>query len=137
MIITAEALYADVLLAAPDDRLPLTRDAWGGIVWRIGARAFDLYLTGATELDAAAAYEWGIVDAIADDREAWLGGRSELALESAASLIRRRGGDVLERAEFARLFAIGEPQKGLSAFLGKTRPTYSGEHHEPQRDRRS
>jgi hypothetical protein len=34
-------------------------------------------------------------------------------------LIRSRGGDRLERAEFARLFALGEPQKGLGAFLAK------------------
>jgi enoyl-CoA hydratase/carnithine racemase len=125
MNITPEALFGDVLLAAPDDRLPLTRDAWSGIVWRIGARAYALYLTGATELDAAAAYEWGIVDAITDDPDAWLGARSMLALESAASLIARRGGDALERAEFARLFAAGEPQEGLRAFLEKRQPRFS------------
>jgi enoyl-CoA hydratase/carnithine racemase len=125
MNITAEALFGDVLLAAPDDRLLLNRDTWGGIVWRIGARAYALYLTGATELDAAAAYEWGIVDAITDDPEAWLGRRSTLALASAASLIARRGGDALERAEFARLFAAGEPQEGLRAFLEKRQARFS------------
>jgi len=42
-----------------------------------------------------------------------------VALDAAANLIRRRGGDVLERAEFARLFAAGEPQRGLAAFLNR------------------
>lgn len=125
MNITADALFGNVLLAAPDDRLPLNRETWGGIVWRIGARAYSLYLTGATELDAATAYEWGIVDAIAEDPDAWLGARSTLALASAASLIARRGGDALERAEFARLFAAGEPQEGLRAFLEKRQPRFS------------
>jgi hypothetical protein len=47
----------------------------------------------------------------------WVGARSAIALDAAANLIRRRGGDLLERAEFARLFAAGEPQKGLAAWL--------------------
>jgi hypothetical protein len=55
----------------------------------------------------------------------WLKGRSVLALDSAATLIRSRGGDRLERAEFARLFATGEPQTGLGAFLAKKSPRYS------------
>jgi enoyl-CoA hydratase/carnithine racemase len=56
--------------------------------------------------------------------EAWLGGRSALALDSAASLIRRRGGDPLERAEFARMFATGETRIGLAAFLAKKPPRW-------------
>jgi enoyl-CoA hydratase/carnithine racemase len=123
-VIEPDALYADVLLASPLARLVLTRDCWGGIVWRIGARTYALHLSGLTELDAAAAYDWGIIDAITDDADAWLGARSLLALESGASLIARRGGDPLERAEFARLFAIGEPQEGLRAFLEKRRATW-------------
>ena len=55
----------------------------------------------------------------------WLKGRSVLALDVAANLIRARGGDRLERAEFARLFATGEPQTGLGAFLAKKSPRYS------------
>lgn len=35
-----------------------------------------------------------------------------------------RGGDRLERAEFARLFAEGEPQKGLAASLAKAKPPF-------------
>ncbi|MGZ7042115.1 MAG: hypothetical protein ACXVH7_10030, partial [Thermoanaerobaculia bacterium] len=56
--------------------------------------------------------------------EEWMRGRSGLAIDSAAALIRRRGGDPLERAEFARMFAIGEPQVGLSAFLAKRKPEF-------------
>ncbi|SRR5258706_14200059 len=118
-IISREALYADVLLAAPGALLALTGEMWGGIVWRIGGRAFDLHLSGATRLDAEEAYAWGIVDAVTEDAGAWLGARSRLALEAGASLIAHRGGDPLERAEFARLFAAGEPQEGLRAFLEK------------------
>ena len=57
-------------------------------------------------------------------RANWLKGRSTLALDSAATLIRSRGGDALERAEFARLFGTGEPQTGLGAFLTKQPPTF-------------
>jgi enoyl-CoA hydratase/carnithine racemase len=123
-LIEPEDLYADVLLASSAARLVLTRECWGGIVWRIAARAYALHLSGSTELDAAAAYDWGVVDAVTDDPDAWLGARSLLALESGAALIARRGGDPLERAEFARLFAIGEPQEGLRAFLAKRPATW-------------
>jgi enoyl-CoA hydratase/carnithine racemase len=125
-VIDAEALYADVLLAAPGACLSLERDArvWGGVIWRVGAKAFSLYLTGAQELTATAAHGWRIVDALTDDAESWLAGRSMVALETGAELIIRRGGDTLERAAFARLFATGEPQEGLRAFLEKRRPRY-------------
>jgi hypothetical protein len=128
-VIDAEALYADVLLASHGARLTLGRDGrvWGGIIWRIGVRALSLYLTGTGELNATAAHGWGIVDALTDDAEAWLGGRSMLALEAGAELLSRRGGDALERAAFARLFAAGEPQKGLCAFLEKRRPRFNEE----------
>lgn len=71
----------------------------------------------------------GLIDeVIATDAEAWfarwLHGRSVAALESAAMLIRMRGGDALERAEFARLFATGQPQEGLRAFLEKRPPRF-------------
>src|SRR5258708_32890169 len=90
VLIEPEALYADVLPASPSARLALTRDCWGGIVWRIGARAYALHLSGLIELNATAAYDWGIVDAVTDDPDAWLDARSLLALESGASLIARR-----------------------------------------------
>jgi hypothetical protein len=50
--------------------------------------------------------------------------KSTIALDSAAMLIDRRGGDALERAEFARLFATGTPQEGLTAFLEKRQPRF-------------
>lgn len=50
----------------------------------------------------------------------WVGVRSVPALVSAMTMLRHRlGGDVLERAEFARLFAIGDPQAGLTRFLDR------------------
>ena len=57
--------------------------------------------------------------------EEWIGVRSVIALEAAATLIRKEGGDELERAEFARLFATGEPQRGLRAFLEKGTPVFA------------
>ncbi len=54
-----------------------------------------------------------------------------LLFAAAALLIRSQGGDRLERAEFARLFASGEPQKGLGAFLAKERPSYSSPGEKP------
>ena len=49
----------------------------------------------------------------------WLSARSARALLAGAGLIRRRGGDALERAEFARLFSDGVPRRGLRMFLDK------------------
>ena len=45
--------------------------------------------------------------------------RSRVALDAAARLISCRGGDALDRATFAWLFATGIPQEGLAAFLEK------------------
>jgi enoyl-CoA hydratase/carnithine racemase len=93
--------------------------AWAGAAWRIGDRAYALWLSGETEFGAERALREGLCDAIDADPAQWIGARSELALDSAAALMQRRGGDPLERAEFARLFAAGEPQEGLRAFLDK------------------
>lgn len=99
-------------------------EAWAGAVWRVGRRAIALEET----FTADAARNAGLADDVVDDAEVWraqwLRNRSTLALDSAAALIRRRGGDALERAEFARLFAIGEPQRGLRAFLEKRSPDF-------------
>jgi hypothetical protein len=96
-----------------------TPAAWAGAAWRIGDRAYALWLAGTTTFDAQSALQTGLCDAVQSDPVEWIGTRSALALDSAAMLIRRRGGDALERAEFARIFAAGEPQEGLSAFLEK------------------
>lgn len=104
--IAAAALLADWLVAGPNATLDWTSpQTLGALVWRIGAKALRLYALGGT-------------DGVADMDSVEWEGRSELALDAAAGLIRRRGGDALERAEFAWLFAIGEPQKGLAAWLG-------------------
>jgi hypothetical protein len=116
--VAAAAMFAGWCVLDPGARIVLdTPAAWAGAAWRIGDRAYTLWLSGVTEFDAPTALREGLCDAIASNFD--LGTRSELALDSAAALIRQRGGDALERAEFARLFAIGEPQKGLSAFLEK------------------
>jgi len=104
-----------------------TPAAWAGAAWRIGDRAYALWLGGLTELDAQRALKEGLCDAVVPagyDPVEWIGSRSGLALDSAAMLIQHRGGDALERAEFARLFAAGEPQEGLRAFLAKRAPRF-------------
>jgi hypothetical protein len=131
----AALLFSDYAVLDAGAELTIdSAEAWAGAAWRLGRRTLGWVVRGERASE--------IVDEITERdpgtwREEWMQHRSVMALDSAAALIRGRGGDRLERAEFARLFAIGEPQKGLSAFLAKTRPTYSGEHHEPQRDRRS
>ena len=103
--ITAAALLADWLVAGAEARLDWSSaETLGALVWRIGATALRLYALGGTD---------GVADM---DFVEW-SGRSGPALDAAARLIRSRGGDALERAEFARLFATGEPQKGLAEWL--------------------
>jgi enoyl-CoA hydratase/carnithine racemase len=118
------ALTADYVVLREDDVLHLdTARAWAAAVWRIGAGAWRLHLAGMERLTAAEALRAGLADAVGHSIE-FTAGRSEMALASAAELIRHRGGDALERAEFARLFAAGEPQIGLAAFLNKRRPEW-------------
>ena len=76
-------------------------------IWRNGADSFRMYLLGIEEEVVNAPQR-----------------RSEIAAASAAMLIEHRGGDALERAEFARLFATGEPAEGLRAFLEKRLPRF-------------
>ena len=93
-------------------------ETWAAAVWRAGRRALlerpEELADEITDLDPE---RW---------RERWLRGRSVPALDTAAVLIRSRGGDALERAEFARLFSLGEPQRGLRAFLEKRPPDFAG-----------
>jgi hypothetical protein len=103
--ITPAALLADWLVAGAGATLDWSSpQTLGALVWRIGSAALRLYALGGTA---------GVADM---DSVEWAG-RSELALDAAARLIRGRGGDALERAAFAHLFATREPQKGLSSFL--------------------
>lgn len=121
----AALLFADY--AVLDERATLTVDipeAWAAVAWRLGRRTIAWAVGGQKREE--------VVDEITDKApeawaEEWMRHRSVIALDAAAALIRGRGGDSLERAEFARLFAIGEPQKGLGAFLAKVRPSYSTE----------
>ncbi|MFL6246107.1 MAG: hypothetical protein ACJ74H_08790 [Thermoanaerobaculia bacterium] len=101
-----------------------TPETWIALARRIGRKALRLHIDRRVALSAQDAKTAGLCDELIEgDAHAWLDrwmqGRSALALDSAAMLIRSRGGDALERAEFARLFAAGEPQRGLRAFLGR------------------
>jgi enoyl-CoA hydratase/carnithine racemase len=129
----AAALHCDWLAIEESATLVIDSPrAWSGAIGRIGARgAWRLHLLGRTTLTAGDAVREELADALvpsgADPVEwlaGWIGGRSTLALDAAAALIRGRGGDVTERFEFARLFATGQPQAGLAAFLEKRLPKW-------------
>lgn len=119
----AALLFADYAVLRRGATLTVdSAEGWAAAVWRLGRGALRWQVAGAPQED--------VVDEITDSdpaqwREEWMRNRSVMALDSAAALIRMRGGDALERAEFARLFAIGEPQKGLGAFLAKRTAAYS------------
>lgn len=119
----AALLFADYAVLRRGATLTVdTSQAWAAAVWRLGRKTISWQVSGARAED--------IVDEVTETDpqswvEQWMKHRSVLALDSAAMLIRSQGGDLLERAEFARLFASGEPQKGLGAFLAKERPSYS------------
>ena len=107
--------------------------AWAGVVWRIGDGALRLIRAtsggGPPAVVATDALFLGLADELFHGQwrqwlHRWLADRSTAALDSAALLTGRRGGDALERAEFARLFAIGEPQEGMEAFLSRRRPRF-------------
>jgi hypothetical protein len=110
--ITKDDLLADWLVVAEGATLAVDATMAGALVWRLGPSAYRRWLLG--ELDARA-----VADGIYE-----LGARSPLALDVAAELLPRRGGDALERATFALLFAAGEPQEGLAAFLEKRKPRF-------------
>ena len=110
--ITADDVLADWLVVTEEARLTIDASLAGPLVWRLGVGAYWRYLLG--ELDARA-----VADGTFE-----LGTRSKLALDVAAELLPRRGGDALERAAFALLFAAGEPQEGLAAFLEKRAPRF-------------
>lgn len=128
----AAALHCDWFALDADGSIELdTPAAWSGATWRIGRRALRLHLLAGDRFTSAEAMREGLADAIVPRGEdpvewivGWIGGRSTAALDSVAALISGRGGDTLERAEFARLFATGEPQIGLTAFLTRNRPQW-------------
>ncbi|HEY8712139.1 MAG TPA: hypothetical protein VIM68_04660, partial [Thermoanaerobaculia bacterium] len=121
----AALLLSDYAVMAPSSMLDIgSTAAWAGVIWRIGREAVRIHSAGKTSFTADEASDARLIDEIADDPARCFESRSAVALDAAAMLIGRRGGDALERAEFARLFAIGEPQRGLAAFLGKRRPRF-------------
>ncbi|HEX7153000.1 MAG TPA: hypothetical protein VF618_16040 [Thermoanaerobaculia bacterium] len=118
----AALLLADWAVILPGSTLLIdSAEAWAGAVWRLGRGAYALALAQRTRLSAAEAVEAGLCDSLDAFQ---LGSRSAIALDAGANLIRSRGGDALERAEFARLFAAGIPQHGLAAFLRKQKPQF-------------
>lgn len=135
----AAGLLADWF--APGERARLILDdaneldaVAAALVWRIQRRALGLLLEAGGSLTAAESMRRGLADSLVPERadplewiESWIGPRSLSALHAAAVMIRSRRGDVAERAEFARLFATGEPRKGLEAFLKKERADFSRE----------
>lgn len=104
----------------------LVPEVAAAVTWRVTERARRILLGTETALGAERALELGICDALVPRGSDslkwvrdWLGTRSPRALLSASTLIRTRGGDLAERAEFGRLFGEGEPQRGLRGFLDK------------------
>ena len=118
----AALLFADYAVLHEHATLDVdVPEAHAAVAWRLGRKTLRWHLDGAKaadvvdEITAIPPRQW---------LEEWTRHRSVMALDSAAMLNRSRGGDRLERAEFARLFAAGEPQKGLGAFLAKARPSF-------------
>lgn len=119
-VAAASLLLGDFAVMSPPATLRIDSPAaWAAVVWRIGGEALRLLAAGRTMWSAHDALDHGLIDAVTEEARSLFTSRSALALDAAAMLIGCRGGDELERAEFARLFAIGEPRRGLAAFLGK------------------
>lgn len=97
-----------------------------GLVWRLGRGAVPFVARHEGPLESDVLVAEGVVDVLVPEAidplqwfESWTGRRSVAAIVSAARLMRSRGGDGVERAEFARLFAAGVPIEGLRAFLDR------------------
>ncbi len=127
----ATACFCDYFALGEDGTIDLgvhalAPEVAAAVTWRVPERARRILLGTETALGAERALELGICDALVPRGsdslkwvKEWLGKRSLRALLSASTLIRTRGGDLAERAEFGRLFGEGEPQRGLRGFLDK------------------
>lgn len=131
------ALISDLFAIGESASIELDRlDPVGmaGLVWRIGRGAIPLFLMNRGPIEAGALVRDGIADVVVPEGSdplewirSWLGRRSLEALSTAARLVRGRGGEQGERAEFARMFAAGVPSEGLSAFLERRPPGFEDE----------
>ena len=130
----AAALLSDLFAIRRNQEIRLDlASSYGmaGLVWRIGRGAIPLLAMNDGPLEADELIRSGIADALVPEGSdplewvcSWLDRRSLTALESAARLIRSGGGEDVERAEFARLFAAGTPREGLTAFLERRPPRF-------------
>lgn len=103
------------------------------VVVRIGEPGIGFAEGKSRVLASDALFRAGICQSLVGDEvdsvkwaRAWVEGRHVAALASAASLLRKRGGDALENAEFGRLFAAGVPQRGMQRFLNRDRSSFGG-----------
>jgi enoyl-CoA hydratase/3-hydroxyacyl-CoA dehydrogenase len=102
------------------------------------AKALEMNLTGAP-ISAEEAYDFGLVNRVVPDHElldtavAWarmLAGQAPLA----ARAIKRVSGNAdldagleAEQAAFASVFGTADAREGIGAFLGRRRPSFTGE----------
>jgi|GEM_PF-892849 len=126
----AAALFSDFFALKADAELDISSGpsfpaVAAALLRRMDRGASSLLLRHAGTLDAGRAQEAGIVDVLVPPEvdslewaQEWIGGRSILALQSGASLLRQRH-PFVERAEFARLFATAEPRHGMRMFLSR------------------
>lgn len=103
-------------------------------ITRRAGRVTTLFAKHPRGCSAAEALAAGLCDALVPPAEdplkwlrKWLGTRSVVALDAAASLVRTNRTEAGERIEFARLFSSGEPQRGLTHFLNKSPLDFSAE----------
>lgn len=131
------ALSSDYLAARRDSKLQVGQSMdplmAAGLVSRIGDPGIRFAQGETRFLDASALVRAQICQNLVPDEvdsvewtRGWLEGRHPVALASAAMLVRDRGGDAIENAEFGRLFAAGLPQVGLQRFLNRDRSPFGG-----------
>ena len=133
--VTVDHLRSDLLFVTGSASIELTSDPdlWAAILFRTGSEGYRLLLKASNLRSGSDLVDHGLADVLipvghdpADWVRGWLEARSAVALASASTLVGHRGGDRLERFEFARLFAAGVPQEGLTAFLEKREARWSG-----------